>query len=117
MVISDRLIVSHAASPLVASTESPQRFHLKRALFLLYIKKRFLELGAGIWRLSLLPQRYFCTASTSLSPLPLENTGLSMVPPILERAQVDPQLRGLDAALRAFASVYSGGKPVRKHMS
>lgn len=26
--------------------------------------------------------RGFCTASTSLSPLPLENTGLSIVPPI-----------------------------------
>jgi hypothetical protein len=31
-----------------------------------------------------------------------------------ERAQVERQLRGLDAALRAFASVYSGGKPGRK---
>jgi hypothetical protein len=28
------------------------------------------------------PHRCFCTASTSLSPLPLENTGLSIVPPI-----------------------------------
>ena len=31
-----------------------------------------------------------------------------------ERAQVERQLRGLDAALRTFASVYSGGKPGRK---
>ena len=28
------------------------------------------------------PHRGFCTASTSLSPLPLENTGLLIVPPI-----------------------------------
>jgi hypothetical protein len=28
------------------------------------------------------PHRGFCTASTSLSPFPLENTGLSIVPPI-----------------------------------
>jgi hypothetical protein len=31
-----------------------------------------------------------------------------------ERAQIERQLSGLDAALRAFASVYSGGKPGRK---
>jgi hypothetical protein len=28
------------------------------------------------------PHRGFCTASTSLSPFPLENTGLSIVPPM-----------------------------------
>src|SRR5580704_18679123 len=82
MVIRDRLIVSHAASALDASTESPQRFQLKRVLFLLYIKRRALELSGRDRRLSLLPQRYFCIASTSLSPFPLENTGLSIVPPI-----------------------------------
>jgi hypothetical protein len=31
-----------------------------------------------------------------------------------ERAQVERQLSGLDAAIRAFASVYSGAKPGRK---
>jgi hypothetical protein len=31
-----------------------------------------------------------------------------------ERAQVERQLWGLDAALRAFANVYTGGKPGRK---
>jgi hypothetical protein len=31
-----------------------------------------------------------------------------------ERDTVQKQLSGLDAALRAFASVYSGGKPRRK---
>jgi hypothetical protein len=31
-----------------------------------------------------------------------------------ERDRVATQLSGMDAALRAFAGVYSGGKPVRK---
>ena len=31
-----------------------------------------------------------------------------------ERDRVERQLSGIDAALRAFASVYSGGRPVRK---
>jgi hypothetical protein len=31
-----------------------------------------------------------------------------------ERAQIERQLSGLDAALRAFAGVYSGGNPGRK---
>ena len=31
-----------------------------------------------------------------------------------ERAQIERQLSGLDAALRAFANVYSGAKPGRK---
>jgi len=31
-----------------------------------------------------------------------------------ERDRVAKQLSGMDAALRAFAGVYSGGKPVRK---
>ena len=31
-----------------------------------------------------------------------------------ERDHVERQLSGLDAALRAFASVYSNGKPIRK---
>src|SRR5713226_4457529 len=31
-----------------------------------------------------------------------------------ERAQVERQLWGLDAAIRAFASVYTGAKPARK---
>ena len=31
-----------------------------------------------------------------------------------KRAQVERQLSGLDAALRAFANVYTGGKPARK---
>src|SRR6266478_2362971 len=33
-------------------------------------------------RLSHLPHRCLCATSTSLSPLPLEKTGLSIVPPI-----------------------------------
>lgn len=31
-----------------------------------------------------------------------------------ERDRVQKQLKGLDAAVTAFAGVYSGGKPVRK---
>ena len=31
-----------------------------------------------------------------------------------ERAQVERQLGGLDAAIRAFASVYTGAKPIRR---
>jgi hypothetical protein len=31
-----------------------------------------------------------------------------------ERGQVERQLSGLDAAIRAFASVHGGGKPGRK---
>ena len=44
---------------------------------------------------------------------------MAHVPSILrqlkqERDRVAKQLSGLNAALRAFASVYSGGRPVRK---
>jgi hypothetical protein len=31
-----------------------------------------------------------------------------------ERAQVERQLRGIDAAIKAFANVYSGAKPGRQ---
>ncbi len=31
-----------------------------------------------------------------------------------ERDRVEKQLSGMDAALRAFANVYGGGKPTRK---
>ena len=31
-----------------------------------------------------------------------------------ERDRVEKQLTGMDAALRAFASVYSNGQPIRK---
>jgi hypothetical protein len=31
-----------------------------------------------------------------------------------ERDRVEKQLSGLNAALRAFANIYSGGKPIRK---
>ncbi len=48
-----------------------------------------------------------------------EEPTLANLPGILkqlkkERAQVERQLWGLDAAIRAFASVYSGGKPISK---
>src|ERR1700720_1089279 len=75
MLISDRLIVSHAASALDASTESPQRFHWKRVLFLLYIKKRLLELGSRDRRVSFSLSDFFVQRRLPYRPYPWKILG------------------------------------------
>ena len=51
---------------------------LKDAVCVLWM----LERGLHAWKIFLTGTHRACGASTSLSPLPLENTGLSIVPPI-----------------------------------
>src|SRR5712671_3703773 len=55
----------------------------------------------------------------SLLQSPTEGNSMPNLPSIIkqlkqERDRVEKQLSGLNAALTAFAGVYSGGKPVRK---
>src|SRR4029077_12649434 len=57
-------------------------FHCSNCLGCPYSTLGFVELGGRERDGPILPHRCFCTASTSLSPLPLKNSGLSIVPPI-----------------------------------
>ena len=63
--------------------------------------------------------RYQTTSALSGNILRQEATNLANFSGIVgqlkkERAQVERQLRGIDAAIKAFANVYSGAKPGRQ---